>query len=208
LEVQKKILLAKKEGVTPYLSITVSEQNIQGLPALLEWILEHKLPFSINFYKGILRLDEEQLISKMLEAFKVIELNLPNHSLLNSLLDMTNFVKPHLRGCSVGQNYLIFDTEGEISQCPMTMKTPISSIKSSNILQKIKALNNPLKNRTVDEHEECKTCQWRYWCGGGCAVANQLHQTKSPYCEVYKRLFPEVLRLEGLRLLKNFKHSN
>jgi uncharacterized protein len=25
---------------------------------------------------------------------------------------------------------------------------------------------------------------------------------KSPYCNVYKALYPEVLRLEGLRLLK------
>ena len=202
IEVQKKILLAKEEGVLPYISITINDETIKTLPALLRWVLDEKLPFSINFYKGILSLDEESLIPHMLEAFKVIESNLPNHSLLNSLLDMTNFSKPHLRGCSVGQNYLIFDTEGKISQCPMTMKTPITSINEPNILEKIQDLNNPIQNRSIDEHEECKSCEWRYWCGGGCAVANKLHQSKSPYCEVYKRLFPEVLRLEGLRLLK------
>lgn len=200
LTVIKKIALAKKQGVTPFISITINNETIDNLSSLLRWILEEKLPFSINFYKGLKSIDETKLIQEMLKAFKVIENNLPQHSLLNALLDMTNFADPHLRGCSVGQNYLIFDTEGNISQCPMTMNQPITSIKESNILQKIQSPLNPLKNFSVDEKEDCKTCKWRYWCGGGCAVVNQHNGGKSPYCEVYKALFPEVLRLESVRV--------
>jgi len=207
LAVIKKIAFAKEQGVTPFISITINNQTIKNLSSLLEWILKERLPFSINFYKGLKTINETELIKKMREAFKVIEANLPKHSLLNALLDMTNFANPHLRGCSVGQNYLIFDTEGNISQCPMTMNKPITSIKEKNILQKIQTPLNPLKNFSVDEKEDCKICKWRYWCGGGCAVINQQNQGKSPYCEVYKELFPEVLRLEGIRIKRDLLMS-
>ena len=206
-DVMKNIELALNEGIKPFISITLTSETIDSLNALLSWILEKNLFFSINFYKGKSAVNEGKLIQKMLEAFKLIENNFPQQSLLNTLVDMSNFSDPHLKSCSVGENYLIFNTNGEISQCPMTMDEPIASVDSSAILKKIQNPLNKLKNFRVDEQEECKTCQWRYWCGGGCAVVNSYNNGKSPYCEVYKALFPEVLRLEGLRLLKQSPES-
>jgi uncharacterized protein len=58
----------------------------------------------------------------------------------------------------------------------------------------------------VDEKEGCRTCNWRYWCAGGCAVLTYRltgrNDIRSPNCGIYKALFPEALRLEALRLLK------
>ena len=59
---------------------------------------------------------------------------------------------------------------------------------------------------SVDEKEGCRDCQWRYWCTGGCPLqtfrATGRYDLKSPNCSIYQAIFPEVLRLEGLRLLK------
>ena len=63
-----------------------------------------------------------------------------------------------------------------------------------------------LQNPKVDEKEGCFECEWRYWCAGGCPLqahrATGRHDVKSPNCNIYKALYPEVIRLEGLRLLK------
>jgi hypothetical protein len=60
------------------------------------------------------------------------------------------------------------------------------------------------------EKEGCRDCTWRYWCSGGCAVATfkatGRYDIKSPNCNIYKAIYPQALRLEGLRLLKYATH--
>ncbi len=44
------------------------------------------------------------------------------------------------------------------------------------------------------------------WCAGGCPALTYRvtgrFDVRSPNCRIYQALFPEVLRLEGLRLLQ------
>ncbi|MCS6937773.1 MAG: SPASM domain-containing protein [Roseiflexus sp.] len=58
----------------------------------------------------------------------------------------------------------------------------------------------------VDEKEGCRTCTWRYWCAGGCPALTYRvtgrYDVKSPNCRIYQALFPEALRLEGMRVLR------
>lgn len=64
-----------------------------------------------------------------------------------------------------------------------------------------------VQNLSVEEKEGCKTCLWKYWCAGGCPLstfrATGRYDVKSPNCHIYKALYPEVVRLEGLRLLRD-----
>ncbi len=58
---------------------------------------------------------------------------------------------------------------------------------------------------SVDERAECSECEWCYWCAGGCPLETY-HTTgrydlKSPKCSIYKQLLPEIIRLEGQRIL-------
>jgi uncharacterized protein len=61
-------------------------------------------------------------------------------------------------------------------------------------------------NLLVEEKEGCRDCTWRYWCSGGCSVATfratGRYDVKSPNCNIYKAIYPDALRLEGLRLLR------
>jgi uncharacterized protein len=63
-----------------------------------------------------------------------------------------------------------------------------------------------LQNLAADEKEGCRSCEWKYWCTGGCALATfratGRYDIQSPNCSIYQALYPEAVRLEGLRLLK------
>lgn len=211
--VLQKIELAKASGLKPQICITLSARNANGLPDLVAWILDQGLPFSINFYRETplatdgadLNLEESTIVRAMLAAFSVIESNLPEYSLLTSLLDRTNLAFPHQRACSAGKNYMVIDSLGRISKCQMEIDRPVSSIKSADPLAIIRSSPIGVQNPAVDEMHECRSCEWKYWCAGGCPItsyqAGGSYLRKSPYCNIYKVLFPEVLRLETRRLL-------
>lgn len=58
----------------------------------------------------------------------------------------------------------------------------------------------------VSTKADCADCTWRYWCAGGCPLLTHRLtgrvDVKSPYCDVYGAIYPEVVRSEGLCLLK------
>ncbi len=209
------VKLALSEGLVPDISITISGRTVDGLAELISWVLERELPFSLNFYRENtcsaphtdLRLNEERVVKGLLAAYKVIEANLPRHSLLSSsLVDRANLSTPHLRTCGVGQNYLVFDTKGRVSKCQMRMDAPISDASAADPLENVRTDQSGIRNMSVEEKEGCRDCQWRYWCAGGCPLETYRvtgrYDLKSPNCNIYQALFPEILRLEGLRLLK------
>jgi uncharacterized protein len=212
--VVRSIDLALSYGLIPEISVTISGRNATGLPELMSWILDRDLPFSLNFYRENdlsasrvdLQLEEDHIVEGMLAAYEVIEENLPHRSLLASLIDRANLATPHLRTCAVGQNYLVFDTQGRVAKCQMDMGTTITDYNDPDPLSMVRASSNGIRNLKVDEKDECKECKWRYWCTGGCPLTayrqTGRYDAKSPNCEIYRSLFPEAIRLEGLRLLK------
>ncbi len=213
-DVAEAIDLALANGLTPNISVTVSSRTAEGLPDVMAWILERELPFSLNFYRenelsashDDMRLDEEKIINGMLAAFKVVEDNLPRRSFLGGIIDRANLSASHTHTCGVGQNYLVFDQHGQIAKCQMHIRKPITDVHVADPLAVIRADQVGIQNVSVEAKEGCKTCEWKYWCAGGCPLATYRatgrYDVKSPNCNIYKALFPEALRLEGLRLLK------
>ena len=214
VDVAESIDLAFAHRLTPSISVTVSSRTAEGLPEIMSWILERELPFSLNFYRENelsashedLRLDEQMLISGMMSAFKVIEDNLPRKSFLGGIVDRANLSASHTHTCGVGQNYLVFDQNGQVAKCQMHIRKPITNVHVEDPLAVIRADQIGIQNISVEEKEGCKSCEWKHWCAGGCPLttyrATGRYDVKSPNCNIYKALFPEVLRLEGLRLLK------
>jgi uncharacterized protein len=205
-------LLAKK--LVPHISATVSLRNLDGLPELIEYILERDLPFSLNYYRDNdcsthirdLQFTDAQMIDGMRSVFALIERNLPQRSLLNSLIDKANLQQPHQRTCGVGHNYLVVDQRGGIAKCHADIKRTIATIATDDPLFVVRSDHEGVQGYNVNEKEGCRSCSWRYWCSGGCPLltyrATGRSDVKSPYCNIYKALFPDVIRLEALRLLK------
>jgi uncharacterized protein len=212
--VARSIEMAKDNGLVPDICITVSGRSAAGLPDLVGWILERDLPFSLNFYRenelsasfADLQLDEERIINGMLAAFKVIEANLPKRSLLASLVDRANLSAPHSRPCAAGHNYLVIDHFGHVAKCQMEMNQPVTHIAVRDPLAVIRSDKFGVQNYSVEEKQGCRDCEWKFWCAGGCPQATfratGRYDIQSPNCRIYKTLYPEVVRLEALRLLK------
>ncbi len=212
--VERGIERAVAHGVVPDISIVVSDRNAAGLPELIKWVLERELPFGLNFYRendcsasqADLQLSDQRIIAAMRAAYQVIADNLPRRSLLGSLLDRANLAAPHQHTCGVGRNYLVIDHQGQVAKCQMDMTHPITSVQAADPLSEIRADKTGLQNPAVEEKEGCRDCAWQHWCTGSCSLytyrATGRYDVKSPNCNIYQALFPEVLRLEGLRLLK------
>jgi len=213
-EVSRSIDLCLKHGLSPTISVTVSGRNLAGLPDLIQWILDRDLPFSLEFYRETdlsanftdLAFEAEPLIGTMHRVFQILEANLPRHSLCASLVDRANLGNPHLRPCAVGSNYLVIDHRGRIAKCQMDIQSTITDIHDPDPLRRIQEDRSGIQNLSVDEKQGCCDCEWRYWCAGGCPLVTYRttgrYDVKSPNCKIYRTLFPEIMRLEGLRLLK------
>ncbi len=213
-DVLRGVNTALDEDIIPDISITVSSQNVRGLPQLVDWIIDRDLPFSLNFYRENdystphedLRLEEQNIIEGMKAVYKVIEGNLPRRSLLASLVDRANLSTPHMRTCGVGHSYMVFDHLGQVAKCQMAINQVVTNADVSDPLKHIREDGSGILNLPVNQKEGCRDCEWQNWCTGGCPLATyratSRYDIKSPNCNIYKALYPEVVRLEGLRLSK------
>jgi uncharacterized protein len=208
------IELARTLDVALTISVTVTDQSIAGLPELVAWLRERDLHFTLNFYREHdhstnlqkLQLDEQRIIEGMRKAYRVIEQRLLDYSLLGCLLDRSNLGASHQRACAVGENYFVIDHRGGISSCQMKIEQAMTTIWEEDPLGLIRLDLAGVQNLSVEQKEGCRTCEWRYWCAGGCPLATfratGRYDMQSPNCAVYKALIPDLLHLEGLRLLK------
>jgi uncharacterized protein len=203
-----------KHGHPPHLSITITNRNLAGIPDVVRFALDRDLTFSLNLFRdndcaagfSDLRYEEQEMISTLLKTFDVIEEQLPRWSVLGSILDRGQLLQPRQRACGVGQDYVVIDQHGQVAKCHMEIERTIGDVFSADPLQLVRTDRTTALNLLSDEKEGCKDCTWRYWCSGGCAVATfratGRYDVKSPNCNIYKAIYPQALRLEGLRLLK------
>ena len=212
--VDRTITALIEEDWAPHLSITITRRNAEGVPDVVRFALERGLTFSLNFFRDNdcatrfpdLRYEEEAMTSAVLAAFKVIEEFLPPWSVLGSVLDRGQLLEPRRRSCGVGQDYVVIDQRGRVAKCHMEIERTLGDVFRDDPLQLIRRDTAAVQNLPVEEKEGCRDCSWRYWCSGGCSVAafraTGRYDVKSPNCNIYKAMYPEALRLEGLRLLK------
>ncbi|NEZ65908.1 SPASM domain-containing protein [Leptolyngbyaceae cyanobacterium CCMR0082] len=212
--------LVQPRQIDLHLSVTVTGASAPYLADLVQWILDHNWPFSLNFYRQTplsadrqdFELEQQIIIEGMQAAYRVIEQtidqatvqNLPSRPLVNGLLDKVQS-QAHTHTCGVGQTYAVVTHTGQVAQCQMHLDQPISDHLDAHQLLPTLA-HGPIQNLSVQEKPECQTCTYRYRCTGGCPVetfrVTGRWDVKSPNCTIYQTLYPELLRLEGLRLLK------
>lgn len=213
-QVTRSIERAMARGVSPHLSITITSYNADDVAGAVAFALERDLLFNLNFYRdhtasqdhATLRAEDDRLIAGIRQAFAVIEQNMPRHSLLASLIDRANFATVHETACGAGHSYLVIDQHGGVARCQMEIEQRVTDVFAADPLSEIRLYPKGFQNVGVDEKEGCRTCHWRYWCAGGCPALTYRvtgrSDVKSPYCTVYQAVYPDLLRLEGLRLLK------
>jgi uncharacterized protein len=202
------------QDLAPHLSVTITNRNADGVHDVVRFALERDLTFSLNLFRDNdcaasfpdLRLEEQSITSALLAAFGVIEELLPRWSVLGAILDRGQLLEPRQRACGVGQDYVVIDQRGQVAKCHMEIERTLGDVFVDDPLELVRQDTATTLNLLVEEKEGCRDCTWRYWCSGGCAVAafraTGRYDIKSPNCNIYKAIYPQALRLEGLRLLR------
>jgi len=214
VRVVRTLKRVKRSGIPFNISAVISNLNVEGIPAFVEFLLKEEIPFVLDFYKETpcsagdpsLRVEPERIIRSMKDAYAAIERYLPPQSMLDSLLDMTRLGLLHDRPCGVGQNYIAFDPRGRAVKCQMAFDDIVFDSSRPDPLGDIRADLRGIQNPPATEKPGCRDCRWIRFCAGGCPLlayrTSGSYSARSPYCRVFKALVPEVIRLEGLRLLK------
>ncbi|MBN1921654.1 MAG: radical SAM protein [Anaerolineae bacterium] len=197
--------LALAADVALYLSVTVTGRNVAGLADTVRFALERDLAFHLNFSRApedVAQVqnpaEQARWIEGLRAAFAVAS-TYPGRR-IDALLDLATFTAPHTYPCGAGRNYLVVDPAGRIAHCQMRLEASVTDVWTDDPLAAIRAENTSFSNPPVDTKPTCRTCLWRHVCAGGCPLL--MCNTVSPYCSLYRALLPEMLYLEGLRLLK------
>jgi uncharacterized protein len=197
----------------PDLSITVTDASADALSPIIAFAIERGLRFNLNLYRHPPRashppliMDHRRVIDGIYKALDEIEARLPQQRLIDGLLDRSSFASAHVQPCGAGSSYLVIDQQGQIAACQMEMEQQVTHVYVDDPLSRIRASEMARSNVGVDHKRICADCRWRYWCAGGCPLfTSQVEDrvdTQSPYCDIYTALYPAIVRLEGLRLLK------
>lgn len=212
LPVSRAIDRALQLGLEPHLSITVTGRNAGALAEIVAFALDRNLAFNLNFYResdcaaGGLQAEHRQLVAGVRAAFAVIAERLPERRLIDGLLDRSGFDQPHEHACGAGLTYLAVNHRGGVARCQMELDRAVTTVADDDPLGHIRLEPGGFQNTPSGDREGCAECTFRLWCAGGCPRLSYLaagrNDRRSPLCEVYQALYPDVLRLEGLRLVR------
>ncbi|NTW01688.1 MAG: SPASM domain-containing protein [Oscillochloris sp.] len=214
-QVRAGLMCALEGGMHPTVTVVASVESLPVLPELADWLLAHQIPFTMSFprerYAGPVAVETcNQLIAGMREVYATVARHPPPWSVLGALLDQADLSHPHSRACPAGQHYIVISPDGRLRSCQMLHDQPHGSISSPDPLQLVREGPERAIFPTVDVRPICHTCEWRSWCSGGCPVASYQATGRidqpSPYCAVYTALYPDLLQLEGRRLLYWYSH--
>jgi uncharacterized protein len=206
---------AQASGLTPHLSVTVTAHNVDGLAEVVAFALDRGLPFNLNFVRPApgrpdLTPDPGRLIAGLQGALSEMERRLQSttgnlQSVICNLLDRCDLSAPHRYPCGAGHAYIVVGPGGKLARCHMEMGRTVDTVWEGDPLAAVRA-EDGFRNPPVEEKEECRECPWRYVCAGGCPLLAQRRRgtpaAPSPYCAVYRAILPELLRLEGMRVLQ------
>jgi uncharacterized protein len=200
-------------GISPHISVTITKWNLQGASSAVGYALARGLTFSLNLFRdndcassySDLAFEEDGMVRCLEDVFRVIESSMPKWSVLGSVLDRGQLIMPRERSCGVGQDYVVIDQNGKVAKCHMVIERTLGDVFHDDPLALVRK-DLTLLNLRADEKEGCRSCTWKNWCSGGCSLATfratGRFDVRSPNCGIYKRIYPQALRLEGLRLLK------
>lgn len=114
---------------------------------------------------------------------------------LESVLNMGNAWIPRFYSCSAHYNQLFFDPHGDIYTCWEAVGEAEHCVGQFIPNLEFNANYDTWKHRAVFNIEKCRTCEYIFLCGGGCAYAAYKREGTlfAPVCEVRKRVFNEYI---------------
>lgn len=102
--------------------------------------------------------------------------------------------------CGAGKSLIAIDTDGTVYPCHMMMakRYALGNTKEQSIADILTTsrLADEFKYLSVDDIKDCKSCDFKYFCGGGCRarslmINDDIYQ-KDPYCQLFFNYYEEL----------------
>ncbi|HAQ5159140.1 TPA: radical SAM protein [Enterococcus faecium] len=104
------------------------------------------------------------------------------------------------KSCEAGKKLISIDSKGDIYPCHMLHSSRFklgNALETKNIKELLKSPNNMFLGIEVSKINNCKECEYKYLCGGGCRGRSFLKydsiQEKDAYCALNYRYFKNLI---------------
>jgi uncharacterized protein len=213
--IKRSLKLLKQYQVRFNLEAVITRHNYEDIYSLAKRAYEK---YNNILYLNLLRTSEmdvdakEQLVNDLapiIDSIKKIidfyDQENVEEPIYGGILALMKFEKPRRTFCAAGDTFAAIGPDGYVSACHMLLqKTNLFRIGSGDFITNLKSKAKGLAYQgSVDQKEQCRACKWRYICSGGCPreVKSAIDKS-SPYCDLYKEIIPELINLEGRRLIR------
>jgi uncharacterized protein len=198
----------KDTAVSVSVTTVVSNQNLEGLPELTQYLVDLDIPFRYSVVKGE-AIDAELLEQYLSESYRIME---------SAIIAGWPFAK-RFQFCDLKPNELGFQTcasgfsggaiyvDGSFKYCHVQFgqDTPSDYSIFNQELDLVDMIESG-EHLENDRSDDCKKCRYRSICTSGCPIYRV--NGKDPQCSLYHRFIPMYFDLqakERLNLLK--KHE-
>jgi radical SAM protein with 4Fe4S-binding SPASM domain len=105
--------------------------------------------------------------------------------------------------CGMGNSEIFINELGNVYPCRMTYSDEyyLGNMLTDDLAAIQKNVERLTKDLTVDSLESCKSCDYKYLCGGGCrmyhcAYTGSIYKSHPPLCDMLKWQFESLLLLK------------
>lgn len=205
------------EGLKPSIMVTVTKQNLDGLPALTKALIDKQIYFRFSFErdtqtgKPAILEDEKHCIDVLKQCFAIMEAAYNEGKMgWHFQFGDVSFTKPCRRGCAAGKNFFAIGQDGSIGSCSLGLECTKTNISEVNdVISDIENVFAEIGKTSACDVSECSTCLWRHSCAGACPLQTyatyKTYMHISPYCNVYKECLPDVIRIYAMAIYYNNK---
>ncbi|MBA4853759.1 radical SAM/SPASM domain-containing protein [Emticicia sp. BO119] len=200
--IDKNIDRLIKNNIRLSTSTVVTNSNMEGLPALTEYLIQKKVFFRYSIVKG--EYINRDVLSDFLNiSYEIMEKEIENgweFSKYHQLCDL----KPSKLGfqtCSSGLSGGAIYVDGSVYYCHVQVGGESgltgSIFDSENDLVEVIRKGNHYEGMKSDD---CKTCNYKYICTSGCPMYRV--DGKDLNCSLYHKFIPRIYELQGKERLK------
>lgn len=174
--------------------MTITPDNVHEYPDFSKMIKDYGFEPSVSTYKRIGRGEDGYCYEDVLKAMeKSMRSMIPDFRAMSPCEDKYFLFKE--MSCGLGRKKsLVISPQLNLLDCT-SMRRVQGNIKE-NPTEALKAYMD-LYFPTADELPQCKSCEVRYACAGGCrSIAYSLNcdlLDKQPYCEMYRNQYREMI---------------
>ena len=205
-KVRKNIEKLQSSGVSPYVLIVISDDNVEGLVPFTKWLIEQDLGFRYSFQKGG-ELNRKLVAEALGKCYELIEeaVMSGNYKKFSQhrLADLSTFVAQRT-ACGAGRNTCSVYLDGGIYMCQMEHgnRLPLGHVSdTSRDLCEI-LVDRPVRKNFHAQSPGCDGCHLRSNCAGGCPIDKQNAGGHNPNCGLFKQFLPRIHQIHGRQKLK------